>query len=215
MESPQDLAEKYGCPLPPPDLAKRRMPERELQLASTSLLRIHRSVFDPIFYNRRSAGGSQYRFDAADDEFGVLYASPIFDVCMAETVIRGAFQGGTMPLTIDEDELLTRSISELGFEGGRPLLLADLTQPLFQLGFDIRVLSVEDYRGPNLWSSAIYEAFPHLDGLYFMSRYTNAPSVAIFERARLVARGEPVPLAKYHQLPGFLDRYQIGIAPTL
>ncbi len=132
---------------------------------------------------------------------------------MAETVIRGSFQGGTTPLWLDEADLSTRSVSELGFEEERPLVLADLTQPLFHLGFDNRVLSVADYRGPNLWSTAIYQAFPHLDGLYFVSRFANVPCVAIFDRARLAIRGTPVPLTKHPLLEGFLDHYQISIAP--
>ena len=71
MTAPVDLAKVYGCPLPPANLADRKMPVCELQLASTPLLRIHRSVYDPIYYNRRSSGGDQFRFDAAGDEFGV------------------------------------------------------------------------------------------------------------------------------------------------
>jgi len=213
MTAPVDLAKVYGCPLPPANLADRKMPVCELQLASTPLLRIHRSVYDPIYYNRRSSGGDQFRFDAAGDEFGVLYASPSFTVCMAETVIRGRFQNGADENWLDENVLSIRSVSELGFEEGRALILADLTKPLIQLGFDNRILSIDDYRGPNLWSTAIHRAFPHLDGLYFTSRYANGPSVAIFDRTKLVSRGAPVPLMRHPLLPGFLNEYDINLDP--
>lgn len=43
-----------------------------------------------------------YRFDAPNDEFGVLYASASFEVCMAEAVIRDKFIGSTLPLLLDE-----------------------------------------------------------------------------------------------------------------
>lgn len=35
------------------------------------------------------------------------------------------------------------------------------------------------------WSSAIYDAYPHLDGLWYpSSMHANAPAVALYERAR-------------------------------
>ena len=132
---------------------------------------------------------------------------------MAEAVLRDRFQGHSLPLLLDEEELTQRSISELGTTLGRPLRLADLTQPHFHLGMDNRVLSTADYWGPNLWSRAIHDAFPHVDGLYFTSRFANEPSVAIFDRAPMVARGDPVPLDRFYMLSSFLDAYSIGIAP--
>lgn len=207
-------AEALNCPLPPPDLADRVMPVKELDLALTQLWRIHRSVFGPIHYNRWSTGGQPYRFNAPNDEYGVLYASPSFAACMAEAVLRDRFQGKTLPLLLDEEELMGRSVSELGTELRRPLRLADLTRPHFHLGIDNRVLSTADYRGPNLWSGAIHDAYPDIDGIYFTSRFANEPSVAIFDRAPLLPRGRPVPLDRFYMLPGFLDDYNIGIAPS-
>lgn len=206
-------AEVLGCPLPPADLASRTMPVRTLDLSVTQVWRIHRSLYGPIHYNRRARGGQPYRFDAPNDEFGVLYASPSFAACMAEAVLRDRFQGQSLPMLLDEEELTQRSVSDLGTTLGRPLRLADLTQPVFHLGMDNRILSTADYRGPNLWSRAIHDAFPDLDGLYFTSRFANEPSVAIFDRAPMVARGAPVPLDRFYLLPGFLDAYHIGIAP--
>lgn len=113
-------AEELGCPLPPTDLAARSLPRLVLDPASTPLWRIHRAAFGPIFFNRRSAGGSNYRFDAAGDEFGVLYASPSFAGCMAEAVIRERFQGQRLPLILDEAELTSRCVTRLAVEGGRP-----------------------------------------------------------------------------------------------
>ena len=206
-------AQALDCPLPPADLADRSMPEIELDLGRKPLWRIHRSIFGPIHYTRRSLGGIPYRFDAARDEFGVLYASPSFAACMAEAVIRDRFQGKTLPLQLDEAELSARSITALAIERSEPLRLADLTKPHLHLGMDNRVLTTTDYRGPNLWSSAIYQAYPHIEGIYFTSRFANEPSVAVFDRVRLIQRGNPIPLLHFHLLPEFLDRYKIGLAP--
>ncbi|WP_341249794.1 RES family NAD+ phosphorylase [Cupriavidus pauculus] len=207
-------AEALGCPVPPQDLAARVMPVKELDPGVTELWRIHRGVYGPIHYNRRSTGGQPYRFDAPDDTFGVLYASPSFAACMAEAVVRDRFQGESLPLLLDEAELTLRCVSRLGTATNRPLRLADLTQPHFHLGMDNRILSTADYRGPNLWSAAIHAAYPDIDGLYFTSRFANEASVAIFDRVRIVAQGEPIPLAQFPLLPAFLESYDIGIAPA-
>lgn len=206
-------AEQLGCPLPPPDLAECKMPVVEFNLSTTPLWRIHKAIFGPIHYNRKSKTGTKYRFDAAGDEFGVLYASPSFEACMTEAVVRGRFQGNARPWMIDEHELASRCITSLGTELARPLMLADLTKPHVHLGMDNRIFTVGEYLGPNLWSTAIYQAFPDIDGLYFTSRYANEPSVAIFDRAPLIAREASIPLLRFHMLPMYLEANQIGIAP--
>ncbi len=104
-------------------------------------------------------------------------------------------------MQLDEEELTQRSVSDLGTTLGRPLQLADLTQPIFHLGMDNPILTVADYRGPNRLSRAIHDAFPDLDGLYFTSRFANEPSVAIFNRASMLARGAPVPLDRFYYCP--------------
>ncbi|WP_293048163.1 RES family NAD+ phosphorylase [Pandoraea sp.] len=189
------------------------MPEHELDLATTSLWRIHGSSYGAVYYSRRSYGGVNYRFNAADDEFGVLYASTSFDACMAEAVVRERFQGASLPLMLDEDELTSRSITSLGTDLKRPLRLADLTQPHVHLGMDNRVLSTVNYRAPNLWSSAIYRAFPDLDGIWFTSRFANEPSVAVFDRTQLIERDPPVRLDRHPLLPAWMERYGVGITP--
>lgn len=206
--------EALGCPLPPADLDGRPLSRITLDLARTPLWRIHRAHLGPIHYNRRAAGATPYRFDAAVGEFGVLYASPSFAACMAEAVIRERFHGQRQPLLLDESELTTRCVSRLVAPDVRPLVLADLTAPLTALGMDGRVLTVTDYLGPNLWSSALHAAFPLIDGLYFRSRLANAPSVAVFDdRIRLSLAGPPMPLVDFPELPAFLDENGIDIAP--
>ncbi|SDF78037.1 RES domain-containing protein [Paraburkholderia phenazinium] len=204
-----------GCPLPPDGLREAALPIVEFDLSVTRLYRIHRRIYDPIFYNRRSNSTRIYRFDSPDDSFGVLYASPSFDVCMAETIMRDRYLGvnASEPRYVDERDLAERSIATLGFGAARSLRLADLTGPLWQFGFDAQVLSVSDYTAPNQWSAAIHDNIGNLDGIYFRSRYLSAASVAVFgDRAQLVQKGASVPLHLHPETPGFLERFQIGIA---
>lgn len=53
-----------ACPLPPADFGRRRVPVKELDLTAAPLLRVYRSVYDPIFFNRRSSSATVFRFDA-------------------------------------------------------------------------------------------------------------------------------------------------------
>lgn len=142
------------CPLPPADFSSRQVPEIALNLGATTLYRIHRTIHPALFFTRRSKTAEVYRFDAPNDEFGVLYASESFEVCMAEAVIRGKFIGSTLPLLLDESTLLERSVSALGHALPRALRLADLTKPLIGLGFTAQVLSDPNYAAPNQWSKA-------------------------------------------------------------
>jgi len=202
----EDATRIAGCPLPPDGLSNAQLPFFELNLSVTTLYRIHRRIYDPIFYNRRSNSSQTYRFDSPDDAFGVLYASPSFDACMAETIMRDRYLGfnATEQRYVDERDLFERSIATLGFGEARSLRLADLTAQWWQFGFEGQVLSVSDYRAPNRWSAAIHDNVANLDGIYFRSRYSSEPSVAVFgDRAQLVQRGASIPLHRYPAPRGF------------
>jgi hypothetical protein len=182
-----------------------------MNLTATALMRIHRTVNAPIFYNRQSTSNSPCRFDAPADEYGVLYAAPTFSACMFETLIRGRFEGGHLPLLIDEHLLASRSVAQLGLATARPLRLADFTQSLAPLGGNAAVLSTPDYAISQAWSLAVHDHPGHFDGLYFRSRYSGEPCVALFDRAGIVLRGQSVPLMDEPLLGRFLDTYQVGI----
>jgi hypothetical protein len=199
-----------GCPLPPADFASRELPVRILDPAT--LMRIHPRGRDPLFYSRRSACPAANRFDAPGDEYGVLYASLSFSACMAETVIRDRFAGAAAPLVIEESRLRLRCLSLLA-PASQTLRLADLSAPLFGLGFSTQVLATPDYLAPNLWSRALHDHPARVDGIYFVSRYANAASVALFDRVRVAARGAPVPLLECEQLERFLGEHDIALVP--
>lgn len=201
----------YLCAGPPPDFSKRAVPVCDLHIAALSLRRIHRSIYSPIFFNRRSTSSTVFRFDAPNNEFGVLYAAPTFSACMFETVIRNVFEGGSLPLLIDQAELSCRSISSLIPAMVRTLHLADFTQSLAPLGGDNTVMSMNDYTVPNKWSLAVHSHPEKFDGIYFRSRYANEPCVALFDRVEMIARGAAIPILACSELDAFLDQYHIGL----
>lgn len=204
-------ARAENCPEPPSDFAQRALPILELNLSTTNLYRIHETTFGPLFFNRRSTSSTVFRFDASNDEFGVIYAAPSFAACMAETVIRERFERGSLPLVIEEAKLETRSISALGLSSPRALRLADFTQPLFSLGGNGLILSTGDYRVPNMWSSAVYAHPENVDGIYFVSRFAAEPCVAAYDRAGITVRGQAMRLMDAPELAPFLDKYHIGL----
>jgi hypothetical protein len=204
-----------SCPLPPDGFQTAPIPVISIDVEMTPLLRIHWKTRDPIYFNRRSTSSTIYRFDAPNNEYGVLYASPSFDACMAETLMRGRFRGinAGAPRLIEERAILERSVATVEPQTGRVLQLADLTQPLWHLGFDTQVLSTPHYAGPNRWSAAFHENVSLVDGLYSRSRFGNAASVALFsDRINMVHRAKSIPLINYPGLADFLDRFDIGIA---
>jgi len=208
MSGAPPLSALTDCPLPPADLYGRNVPEQRFNVLRTPLLRVHRNHFSPLFFNRRSRSSTVYRFDAPADEYGVLYASPEFDACLAETLIRDRFATG--PLVIDEAEITECSISTLGVAGKPDLLLADLTAPLFPIGGSAAIASVSNYQAPNRWSKALYDHPKMYDGLYFLSRYSNMPSVALFDRVEVTVE-QTIRLTADPRLPTFLERYDIAV----
>lgn len=208
----------HGVPKPPPDLSVRTPLVKTLDLGATPLWRIHRAVHGAIYYNKPSSSGTRFRFDAPASEYGVLYASESVEACLMETVFRDRWHGAPLPYLLDEHELSSRRLTRLLLPASArrtQLRLLDLTGDLFGLGMDGRVMTVEPYDGSCMWSKAIHDAFPALDGIYFTARFANAPSVAIFDRTTLTTDTANV-FALHTSLAvgAVLDKHDIMIAPT-
>ncbi|MET0962311.1 MAG: RES domain-containing protein [Noviherbaspirillum sp.] len=134
-------------PLPPADLDRRHIPEKQLNLAVVDLFRIHRKIHSPLFYNRKSTSPVRFRWDSATDAFGVLYAAPELATCLAEAIVRSKLHGS---LVIEDRELEERTYSRLGCAVKPVLRLADLTRELFAIGADMQILSTSQYDIPNV-----------------------------------------------------------------
>jgi hypothetical protein len=127
---------------------------------------------------------------------------------MAETLIRERFQSG--PLLLDECAIEERSISEIRVADKATLRLVDLTAPLFAIGGSTQIMADPDYKAPNLWSLELHNHPGNFDGLYFSSRFTNLPAVALYERIE-VERSRTLRLKDDPRLAPFLDKYEIAL----
>lgn len=104
-------------------------------------------------------------------ERGIIYAAADFPTCVAEV-----FQQGRVV-----DPKLARP-NLVSFKLTRPVKLLDLTDT-----FPLRVgASQQVIQGPRehsrMWSREFYDAYPELEGLYYLSALTNRPSIALYER---------------------------------
>lgn len=203
----------FSCPLPPSDFSARPIPIKTLNLAATTLFRIHSSTREPMHWNRPDMTKARFRFDAPNNEFGVLYASLTFSACMFETIVRDKFQGKTLPLLIDESALSNRSVSQIGLSDPRALRLADFTASLTTVGGSTAIMAIDTYDIPNQWALGVFLHYEKLDGIYFQSRFSNDFCVALFHHAPAVLRGAPVSLLAAPELDAFLTQFNIAIPP--
>lgn len=205
-----------GCPTPPPDFRNRALPVIVIDLAARPLYRIHRNIHGPVYFNRPSVSKTRYRFDApahlhARHEYGVFYGGFSLSSCIFETIVRDRFASATAPLLIEAQEFDDRSISRVVADPARPLLLADFSQSLAPFGGSTLVMAVNNYEGPNLWSEAVHDHLQKLDGIYFLSRYSGEPCVAIFDRVGITQSAGPVPVAYATGVDAFLTQHKIAL----
>lgn len=204
------------CPTPPPDFATRPLPLITVDFAARPLYRVHRNIHGPVYFNKPSVSTTRYRFDAPAGtsgaaEFGVLYGGFSLASCVFETIVRDRFASVSAPLLIEAQEFDERSITRVVAEPARPLRLADFTQSLAPFGGSTLVMAVNDYEGPNLWSQAVYGHVERLDGIYFHSRYSGEPCVAIYDCVGIAQSGGPVPVLYSPGIDDFLTKYQIAL----
>jgi hypothetical protein len=172
------------------------------------LLRIHQAIYASIFFTRRGLTDTIYRFDAPDGEFGVLYVSQHFEVCMAETIIRNRFNSAAPVLS--EEYIASRNIATLTALDQDELTLVDLREPLWPIGGSLEISSTSDYSGPNAWSKALHDLPDEYDGICFPSRYSNMASIVLFDRVN-VDEVATSPLRSDPRLSDFLKKYDIKL----
>ncbi len=105
-------------------------------------------------------------------ERGILYLASDVPTCLAEV-----FQNNREVDTYDRHPWL------VSFRFASSLTALDLTDTFPMLaGASMKLVS-----GPRVfarnWARGFYEAYPFIDGLYFLSSMTNRPVLALFERA--------------------------------
>lgn len=180
-------------PNPPGDLA-RISPELFRVPAGTALWRLYkRGGRHPVLWNTFRTFGplKTSRFDhhlPAEDgkprlqARGIYYAAVEIATCLAEL-----FQDTR---TIDRE---AEEVTLVGFELRLAVDLLDLRGTWPTRAGASMVLSSGPRARSRLWSCAIYEAYPDIQGLYYSSSmHANRPVLALYERA--VSALAPVPL---------------------
>ena len=192
------------APLPPGDLAHRRLPIIE---AVGPWLRLHRLHHGPLYFGRTR----ENRFDDPRQEFGVLYAAETLDGAFIETFGRNPGLN-----TVSERQLSQRSLTRI--EVTRPMRLVDLTGPgLARLGTTAAVLAGRHDRA-QVWSRALWSHPAEPDELLYRARHDpSCICVAIFDRAEHVVRsqilGGLVTPAHLAPLGVTLRRYDFSMHP--
>ena len=197
---------------PPKDFSKLNLvtievePSSLLRLASTKHL-----SSDPFRRDR------QYRFDAPDESFGVLYAAFDLETAFVEAIVRD--KAHPLPagehLFIEYETLASRYVATLSrSSSGGALRLAQLYGAgLSAAKSDNRLATVDDYATTQQWAKAFHAHPANIDGIVYMSRYLgNRRSVVLFDRARdAILFNNSLPLLQHAELAQLLDTYHVSL----
>jgi hypothetical protein len=149
-------------PFPDPPAGFRALPTIALR-AAEPLYRIHAARHFPVFFNPTR----DYRFNAPDGEFAVLYAALRTDGSFIETFCRTL---AAQPPLITARQLDGRALSVL--TPSEPLRLVDLTGPgLAALGIDNRISTSGDYALVQRWAKWFWSHPDQVHGLLYRSRH--------------------------------------------
>lgn len=167
---------------------------------------MHRVGVPPLAFDR----STRHRFNAPDDQFGVLYFASDPHCAFIETFGDTIWQHRTISLA----ELRLRSLTEVLIP--RSLRLVDLTGPrMAALGVDLRV-TTGTHRIARAWSMALWAHPQQPDGIYYVSRRdSERRCIAMYDRAGAVpAVRNSIGLADASQislLADVLDTYRFGL----
>ena len=201
---------------PPPPAQLDRIDLPVVTVDPGELLRLFPIGKAALHFRVAKQGQRAYRFDAPNGEFGVMYCAFSLEVCFAETLLRTrAFRmPADQPTLIDESELRSKGIAQLGGGAGQRLILADLTgSGLARLHADGSVSTAPRYSVPRQWALALWRHPKRVDGIQYVSRFMNSQlAAALFDRCedRLIVRDRK-PLIDHPDLPRVLDLFNVGI----
>ena len=197
------MAHPDELPGPPADLA-----DRDLRIVEVDRVwsRLHDRRYDPLHFGR----AGRYRFDAPDQDYGVLYVSAEAAGAFIETY--GQRVGLRM---IDRVELGRRCLAEIHF--ARALRLVDLSQDggLARAGADSRLFAGSRSVAQR-WSRSFHQDPRRFDGVLYPARGDPQQlSCAVFERAAAGAVARTLgPLDAPDLAPivaAILDRYGFAL----
>lgn len=197
------MALNSRLPLPPADLAARKLP---LVTLSGDLFRIHQQVHNWRYFGRKKSE----RFDDPQGVFGVLYGSTTPEAAFAEVFLRKLAS-----MSVAEADLQSRVVSIFN---AKPLRCVELTgSGLRKVSCDNRISTEKPYKTTHLWSRALFVHPQHPDGMVYRSRHNpRFRCIALFNRcdAKLMdVRCEPLmDPPRRAWCSEQLDRYDLAIA---
>lgn len=193
--------------LPPAWLATAALPIQDLA-AGSSLVRVHRIGFSPVFFSPGAGAGPTGRFDSPSGGFGVLYMAQSLDGAFAETVLRNPQRR-----LIDPAEICSRAVSVLGLS--RTVRLVEMRgRGLQALGTD-NAVSTGPYGPCGAWADALFSHADQPDGIAYASRHDpDQVCVALFSKPDIIpdVLSGPTPLdSMAAEVADLLRRYDKGL----
>lgn len=193
------------APRPPTDLADR-VPEVVIVARGTSLHRFYTERFEPIFFDRSRDG----RLNAANGDYGVLYAAQSRDGAFAETFLR------TPGASLIDADLLARK-AYVRIEAAAELRMIKLGGPgLAILGATAEVTHGGlPYDNAQAWSEALRNHPARADGVAYYARHDDEElCYAIFDRAaKKVREVEKIINLDQDWFWRIANKYRVGLAP--
>jgi len=198
-----------GSPPPPPSWLKTSsLPILELPKA-TSVVRIHRTEYDPVFFSPGSGNAPIGRFDSPSGSFGVLYLAQALEGAFAETILRNPQRR-----LVDLSEITSRAASVLGFS--REIRLVKMFGAGLQSVGTDNAVGTGPYELCGMWADALFAHPDAPDGIAYSSRHDSEQlCIALFSRSdiELELLSGPTPLSDIlPDVASILRRYDKGIA---
>nr|WP_255696835.1 RES family NAD+ phosphorylase [Sandaracinobacteroides sayramensis] len=155
------------------------------------------------------AGFGASRFSSPNKLFRVLYAAEDFPTAFAEAIVRDRFAGKQRRYLYRPflESLVATEISTRA-----PLALLDLTGPAaYELGVDTDAKGARAHLTGQRFAEELHKRTT-VDGILFSSRLTDAPCVAIFDRAFSKIRGtSSVDILRLSALADEIERLEITV----
>ncbi len=194
---------------PPADLAARPLPIVD---HPGPWQRLHLLRYGAIHFD----DSDQYRFNATDNAYGVLYCGESLACCLLETALRLDTPRRTTFRSLSRAAgLAPRALTEIAAR--RPLRLVDLNgDGLAQIGAHAGICSCP-YDQVRPWSRALWAHPDQPDGLFYRARHNpRLSAVALFDRVQgELFTGPTTPLLALpaQRLADILNRYRISLRP--
>ena len=188
-------------PLPPADLDSRSLPLEKISRGRV-YKRLHPHDADAVYFNKTI----DYRFNAPNEQYGVLYVAEELNGAFAETLLR--HPGKTL---IDQRDIDAKAVSEIKIRSQLNLVKL-FGHGLVRVGATATVSS-GDYAISQAWSLALWRHPQKPDGIIYRANHDNDQiCLALYEHTRKHVRVVAMQrLRNEPSLAELLDHYGVGI----